>query len=318
MSSFGELKRLELRSVWQKEAHQFTPWLAKNITPLGEALGLDLELEQREAPVGDFSVDLLARDLGTGRLVVIENQFGATNHDHLGKLITYAAGFDAGAVIWVCEIIREEHRQALDWLNQRTDTETHFFGVVVEILQIDESKPAYNFRPVVLPNEWQKLQKSTSRQQLTSRREAYRDYFQSLIDELREDHRFTRARLAQPQNWCTFSTGLSGVSYGASFALGDRVRTELYFGTSDAELNKRLFDSLYEQKEEVEKEFGEPLEWERLDDKTASRVALYRPGSIDDEAILGEIHKWHVGKLLKLKQVFGRRLTRLKRGLMSA
>jgi hypothetical protein len=312
MNDFGKLKRLELSSVWRHEASEFTPWLAENIQRLGEALGMELEMEQREASMGDFSVDILARDLGTDRLVVIENQFGSTNHDHLGKLLTYAAGFDAGAVIWICENIREEHRQALDWLNQRTDSSTHFFGIIVELLQIDESRPAYNFRPVVLPNEWQKQQKRRGERTLSSKGEAYRKYFQKLIDELRNEHNFTGARIGQPQNWYSFATGLSGVSYTASFTQGGRVRAEVYIGTSDEDFNKKLFDYLYEEKDQIENEFEEPLEWERLDSRIASRVAIYRYGSIDDQDLDG-IRHWHIEKLLKLKKVFGPRITRFRK-----
>ena len=121
MPEFGELKPVDIRELWPNEAHHFTPWLADNIERLGEAVGMDLEILAREAEVGDFSLDLLAKDLGSGRNVVIENQFGATDHDHLGKLLTYAAGVDAVAVIWLTETVREEHREAIEWLNRRTE-----------------------------------------------------------------------------------------------------------------------------------------------------------------------------------------------------
>jgi len=305
MIDFGELKRLNLRDIWSNEAIDFTPWLADNIEALGEALGLDLELQGREESVGDFSLDLLAKDLGSGKTVIIENQLTSTDHDHLGKLLTYAAGFDASFVIWVFEKMRDEHRQALDWLNQRTDSETQFFGVSVEILQIEASKPAYNFKPVVFPNEWQKSKRSKKSSGISPRAEAYRNFFQNLIDELREKHKFTGARIGQPQSWYAFSSGYQGVVYDSSFAQGKRMRTGLYIDTGDLDKNKKLFDWLHERTETIENNFHEKIDWERLDDKRACRIIVYRPGSIEDtEEELKKIHEWSISRLLKFKEVF--------------
>lgn len=200
MLNFSELKRIPLREKWNHEASDFTPWLESNIQILGDALGMDLEVVDREVPVGDFFLDLLARDLGSSRTVVIENQLTQTDHDHLGKLLTYAAGFDASIVVWVSEEVRDEHRQAMEWLNQRTDTETQFFAVVPEVLQIDDSNPALEFKLIVSPNEWQKFQKQKTSTNLTPRQEKYKGYFQALIDELREEHEFTGARAGLPQS----------------------------------------------------------------------------------------------------------------------
>jgi len=311
MPEFGELKSVDIREVWTNEARAFTPWLAENIDRLGEALGMDLEVVAREADIGDFSLDLLAKDLGTGRHVVIENQFGATDHGHLGKLITYAAGVDAAAVVWLTETVRDEHRQALEWLNRRTDSEIHFFAVGVEVVQIDQSRPAVLFKPVVFPNEWQRATRESAERQASPRGEAYQRYFQVLIDELREKHRFTGARAAQPQSWYAFSSGVQGFTYGTSFAQGGRVRAELYIDQGDGDRNKGLFDSLLKQKEPIEQEFMGPLEWDRLDGRQACRVAVYRDGSIDmPEEALAEIRAWAVETLLRLKRVFGPRLSR--------
>ena len=138
--NFGELKTLNPRVAWPNEARDFTPWLASHITNLGQVLDMQLELTATETRIGDFCLDILAKDLNSDLQVIIENQFGPTNHDHLGKLLTYAAGIDATAVVWVAEEIREEHREAMEWLNRRTDADTHFFAVVVEVIQIDDSR----------------------------------------------------------------------------------------------------------------------------------------------------------------------------------
>ena len=133
MIKLGELRRLNPRQVWADEARDFTPWLAENLPRLSEVLGMDLELTDREAAVGDFSCDLLAKDLGTGHIVIIENQFGPTNHDHLGKLLTYAAGLEAEAIVWVADKVRDEHRQVLEWLNRHTDASIKFFALAIGV-----------------------------------------------------------------------------------------------------------------------------------------------------------------------------------------
>lgn len=308
MVKLGELKRLNPRQVWADEARDFTPWLAENLPRLAEVLGLDLELTVREAGVGDFSCDLLTKDVGTGRIVIIENQFGPTNHDHLGKLLTYAAGLEAEAIVWVAEKIRDEHRQTLEWLNRHTDAAIRFFALAIEVLQIEMSPPAVNFRLVVFPNEWQRTTKESA-EGTSPRGEAYRRYFQALLDDLREKHRFTSARVGLAQNWYSFRSGVPGVDYGTSFAQGGRVRAETYIDFGDADANKALFDRLHAEREMFERAFGETLSWERLDERRASRIAAYRPGSIDvgpDE--LEDLRKWAIDRLLKFRSVFGPRI----------
>ena len=312
MPEFGKIKKLNIRDIWQHEAHNFTPWLAENLDKLGESVGMDLELVEQEASVGNFSLDILAKDLSTGHNVIIENQFGDTDHDHLGKMLTYAAGFEASKVIWISENVRDEHRQTIEWLNQRTDTDTQFFAIEIEVFKVDDSKPAYNFKPIVFPNEWRKSKKEGWKDSSSAKGEAYREYFQSLMDELRNKHSFTKAKIAQPINWYIFPTGISGISYGTSFAQGGRVRAELYIDVGDSDKNKKLFDWLFEQKQTIESEFGESLDWEKLDDRRASRIAIYREGSIDDVEILKEIQTWAIQELLKFRKAFSSRLKTYK------
>lgn len=303
MTDFGELKSVEVREIWNNEATDFTPWLVDNIDKLGEALGMELEVREREADVGDFSLDILAKDLGSGRAVIIENQLEETDHDHLGKLLTYAGGFDAGVLVWIATGLRDEHRQALEWLNEHTSRDIDCFGVVIEVIKIDNSKPAYHFKPVVFPNEWQKdWNRGTTTK--SPKAEAYRNYFQALIDELRTKHKFTGAKIGQPQNWYSFSSGVPGIIFSNVFVQGGKIRAEVYIDFQDKEKNKTLFDKLKQYKEVIEQDLGNELSWERLDDRRASRIGIYRDGSIDLSAeTLDELRKWSIEKLLHLKKV---------------
>jgi len=303
MTDFGEIRPVDIRGIWPNEATDFTPWLVDNIDRLGQALGMEIEVQESEAGVGDFSLDIMAKDLGTGRTVVIENQLTETDHDHLGKLLTYAGGLDAGVLVWIAKELRDEHRKALEWLNEHTDPDVDFFGVVIEVMQIDNSKPAFNFKPVVFPNEWQK-DKGGGRPVASAKGEAYRAYFQDLIDELRTKHKFTGAKVGQPQNWYSFSSGVRGVIFTNSFAQGGKVRAEFYIDLQDKDENKNLFDRLLTQQAAIEKEYGTSLAWERLDDKQASRIAAYREGSIDDPPeTRAELLQWSIENLLRLKKV---------------
>ncbi len=312
MKALESIKQVDPRSVWANEAHDFTPWLASNLSELTAALGIELELQSKEAPVGDFSVDILAHDLNRDRPVVIENQLTPTDHDHLGKLITYASGYDASTIVWIATEIREEHRQALDWLNLHSDEDTEFFGVLLEVLQIADSPNAVRFRPVAAPNDWRKQRvRSASKGAVSDKGRAYQEFFQRLIDELREKHHFTNARKAQPGNWYSFSSGVSGATYVANFGRAG-LSAQVYIDFEDEAINKGAFDTLKEQKQQIESDFGEPLQWERLDDKRACRIAAYCDGQIEDPPDkLAQLHRWTVEYLLKIRRVFGDRLREL-------
>ena len=312
MAELARIERVDLREVWSNEAADFTPWLQENVDQLGDALGMDLEVEEREASVGTFSLDLLARD-GGGRPVIIENQLGTTDHTHLGQILTYAAGQNASVIVWIAREFRDEHRAALDFLNSRTGEDTEFFGVGIELWRIEGSRAAVNFDLVVTPNEWRKQAAGKSREGGPSERgERYRLFFQELMDALREGHEFTRARKAQPQSWYSFSSGTRWFTYGASFAAHGRARVELYIDSTDRERNKQAFDRLEQQKEVFESDLDTTLEWERLENRRASRISILRPGSIDDnQETQEEIRQWMIDRLLAFRRVFGPRLPEL-------
>ncbi len=303
--SLGKLERRDPKTVWKTEYGDFTPWLAEHLELLGEALDLDLELVRTETAVGDFLCDIEAREVGTNRPVIVENQLGPTDHRHLGQLLTYAGGLDATVVVWISPDIRDEHRKALDWLNRHTDERVDFFGVRLEVLRIDESKPAVQFRPVAFPNK----PPVPPPEDVSERGMIYKKFFQALIDELREKHKFTNMKKAPTYSWCNFSSGGSGIHYSAAFTK-DGLRTGIELASSSKERNKRIFDWFSANREGIDAELGESLTWERRDLKQASYIWVSRPNTSfrDADEHGDELRRWAVEHLLRLKKVFGPKL----------
>lgn len=303
---FGTIVYVPLREIWPGEATHFTPWLAEHLAVLSEKLGMDLDLEAVEGSAGDFSADIVARDLSTNRLVVIENQFGSTDHRHLGQIITYSSVLGAGVVVWIAETIRAEHKSAIDFLNQNLKEGLQLYAIEVGVIRIGDSKPAYTFNTICAPSEAQLGAIDTVKGD-SDTGQKYRAYFQGLIDELRTVHKFTNAKAGQPQSWYDFASENSKVfKYSTSFAKGGRVRAEVYIDSGDKARNESLFDVLIAQRTAIQAEFGDAeLQWERLDAKRACRIAVYRDGDIDvDSDGITEIRKWVVLNLLRFKQVF--------------
>ncbi len=310
MQKLGTLKRVDPRSVWEHEAQDFTPWLRDNIELLAETVGLELDLVETESPVGGYAVDLYAKDLNTGRWVIIENQLEQTDHTHLGQLMTYGAGKEAGVVIWISPKFRDEHREALDWLNEITDESVSFFGIELEVLQIDKSLRAPHFKLVAQPNEWRKIIK---RPTVSSRQQAYGDFFTALLERVKGKYpHLTRATKAYPQNWFFFPVGRSGFSISVAFAQGGIFRVELYIDTRDKGRNKGAFDALCEDRQEIEHDIGQAVVWERLDDRQASRLYCSRDGIItDDSDHLEELRDWAVELVWTFRKVFEPRVRAL-------
>lgn len=308
MPELGALTEVDLREVWNYEARNFTPWLRENIDRLNQVLGLDIEITESEGSVGPFAVDLVGRDLGSGRIVIIENQLSPTDHTHLGQLLTYTAGRGAKIVIWISPQFREEHRQALDWLNENTGEDQAFFGIEIKLVRIDDSRPAPLFKLVSQPNEWQKSVAST--RATSARGEAYKAFWTAFLEKLKERAPgMTNAKKGLPQNWFNISAGRSGFAYAVAFKLKGRFGVELYIDTGDKEKNKQFFEQLYGQKDSIEQELGMVLSWERLDNARACRIAALCEGRIDiGERELADLQDWAIATLIKFRKVFGKRI----------
>lgn len=210
--ALSRLKKINLREAWKHEATDFTNWLAEdeNLQLLSEEIGIDISLIQTEASVGKFSVDILAEEDNTGRKIVIENQLEATNHDHLGKVITYASGFDAEIVIWIVKDVRDEHKRAVDWLNEHTDEKINIFAIRMELWQIGDSPYAPKFHVVSKPNDWAKaIKQTTSRSDLSDRRLMQLEFWTKFKEYASKHGSMLRLRKAYPQHWFDISIGSS-------------------------------------------------------------------------------------------------------------
>jgi len=268
----GKLVRIDPRRVW-KDEREFNAWLVDNIGLLAETLGIELEVVETESEVGEFRADIIARDLsGEDKFVVIESQLGKTDHEHLGKVITYSAGKKASAVVWISPEFREEHKSALDWLNENS-SEARFFGIELEVLRIDDSRPAVHFSVVPRPDEWRR---ERTRPAFTGRALLYQQFFQELAERLYSE-RLAKTRRGLPQNFLSLGAGRSGFWYAAAFTRDNKFKIELSIDMGDYDRNKEAFDLLKGDRSKIEEEIGLELEWNRLDEARCSRIAAYYP-----------------------------------------
>ena len=298
---FGKLEVLDLRTAWANEATNFTPWLADNIQVVGDILGLELELREREASVGAFSCDLHATDMASGRAVIIENQLEATDHSHLGQLLTYAAGLDASIVVWIAREIRDEHRAALDWLNRKTSSETTFFAVVPRVFRIDNSRPTYELQLIVSPNEWEKDGAHSTNTGPSPRGLQYKTFYQSLIDLARKEG-FRGLKNALPQNWIRLTSERADIGYYLSFTKYKTFAVQIYLEASDPDLNKQRFDAAYAHQSELGLCVDRQLIWERLNDSKGARISASIDLSINSSTEQLEAERlWAVNTLAQFR-----------------
>ena len=307
----GKLTRVDAREVWRLEAEEFTPWLAENLALLNQALGLQIELTERERQVGAFAVDIFGKEVGSGAEVVIENQLAQTDHSHLGQLLTYAAGLDAKVVIWISPRFRDEHSQAIDWLNRHTPPEMSFFAVELELLRIDDSPPAPHFKIVAEPSEWQKeVSSEVKRGRRTEREIAYHAFFSALLARVNDLHPgFTSVKSVGYGNWLSFSTGRTGFNINVAIVKPDTLRVELYISTGNADKNRLALQQLREQTAEIEAGLPEPLVWDQM--AKDCRIYVRYEAPVDPANPPEGALDWAAQRTIKFREVFAPRVTSL-------
>ena len=303
----GKLEKVkDLRSVWPHEANDFTKWLAKeeNLAILGDEIGIDIELRSTEARTGSFSTDILAVESNTDNKIIIENQLEQTNHDHLGKIITYASGHDAKTIIWIVKEAREEHRQAIDWLNEHTDEEINIFLCRIELWKIGDSAIAPKFQIISSPNNWTKTMKRSLDNEMTSTKMLQYNYWAKLTEEIDKSYPIFNSRKPQGQNWYDIAIGSSLAHLSLTInTQKSEIKSQLWIKDS-----KPLFDYLYDSKNKIEEELGFNLNWGRLDNKKASYISIINNVNIRDESTWNKSIKWQLDNASKLYNVFSNRI----------
>lgn len=314
--NIGKIEIVPIREAFPHEALHLTRWLEENIEALSVRLGLDLTVTQREKTVGDFHVDLLCEDI-EGRRVIIENQLEKTDHDHLGKVLTYLVNLDAQIAIWVTTNPRPEHQRVIDWLNENTGEDIAFYLVKVEAIRIEGSPYAPLFTVLAQPDI--KIKEiGASKKELTEHEFADRHYkriefWTGLLEKSKALTRLGANKSPAKDHWLGITTGISGIAYNY-LILKDGAGVDLYIDVGAYDRNKLIFDALYVDKEQIESEFGAVFDWRRLDDKRASRIVhKISTGSLRQQETWDELQSQMIEAMIKLDKVLRNRLQNLRK-----
>lgn len=303
-AKLGTLKEVDIRTLWEHEQYDFSNWLAEkeNLELLNEALGLTLSEVENEVYVGAYRCDLVGVDEVTGDKVIIENQLEQSNHEHLGKIITYASGLDASVIVWIVKEAREEHRSAIEWLNNNTDKKINFFLIEVHAYRIGDSLAAPMFEVVEKPNGFIKNAKSQSGLGEFNKSQSERLFFWTKFNEvLITKGKPFNVRKASTDHWYAIAIGYNGVQVILNLVNKDGcIVVELYIND-----DKKLFDQLVLSKDEIEGKIGLKLDWQRLDDKKASRIMYRIPGlNFDDHSNYDALMSDMIDKATLFTKVF--------------
>ena len=304
----GRIQRVPLREVWKHEALDFTTWLQRNVDLVGEVIDLPLEEAQREQSAGNFSVDLVTRD-ESGTPVVIENQLEKSDHDHLGKLLTYLVALEAKTAIWIVSEPRPEHVSAITWLNESSSAS--FYLIKVEAIKIGDSFPAPLLTLVVGPSE-EGREIGKTKGELAEQDDTLLRFWTELQERARSRTTLHAAVSPGRGNWLTTSAGVSGLFFNYIVRKND-ARVELYIDRGgDSAENDEIFDRLYAERNEIEATFGGPLEWERRED--VRRCKVLENLDVDGYANLSnwpEVQETMIDAMIRLEKALGSRIREL-------
>lgn len=309
-NNLSKLKKVQLREVWEHEALDFTNWLAQeqNLAELSSEIGLNIKLIKTEANVGTFNVDILAQEESSDRKIIIENQLEDTDHDHLGKIITYASGYDAETIIWIVKDVRSEHQKAIEWLNEHTDENINFFLIKIELWQIENSNPAPKFEIVVSPNEWAKtIKASPANGELTNTKLSQLEFWSEFKSYVSRIDTKIRLQSPRPQHWYDVSMGSSDAHIALTVNTRDQCLTcGIYIPD-----NKPLYEYLQENKNDIVERLEEEGRW-WIARKASGIDIKYKVSDVFDKSKNEDYFTWLYKKTTLFQQVFQKYLRQYK------
>ena len=302
--AIGKLEEVDIRELWKHEQYDFSEWLSKkeNIENLNDILGLTLVDISKETYVVSYICDLFAKDETTGIKVIIENQLEMSNHDHLGKIITYASGLDAKVVVWIVKEAREEHRSAIEWLNNNTNSNINFFLIEIHAYKIGNSDNAPMFQVIEQPNDFIKNNKSINSNDTMNKSQSQRlEFWNQFNNVLVERGKPFNVRKATTDHWYNVAIGTSDAHIDITLVNKDSViGVELYITD-----NKEFFDKLYQRKDEIENDLGFKLDWRRLNNSKASRIVTFIKGlNFDDHSNYNELINKNIDLAVLMRDTF--------------
>lgn len=300
----GKLEKIkDLRSIWKNEEYDFTPWLAKeqNIKLLSDELGISIKVLKTEASVGKYSLDILAVNEDTNENIIIENQLEITNHDHLGKVLVYGAGYDAKTIIWIVKDYNEEHKQAIEWLNEHSDENINLFLIKIELFKIGDSEIAPHFEIISQPNDWTKtIRSNQNNTELTGMKLVDLNFWQGFSEYLSENNTTFSVRKAQPQHWYSLAIGSSDCHIDLTVNKSGEIACSLWI-----ENNKELFNKFNAHKDEIERELGYAVRWDYKEGSKASSIDIRSDFKLDLKSNdLSKGYEWLLNKSEDFKKVF--------------
>lgn len=301
-------KQINPRKMWPNEAANFTPWLAENIADLGERIGMELEVVGQEVSVGPYSADILAKDVNTDAYVVIENQLEKTNHDHLGKSITYASALGAKTIVWIATDFTEEHKKALDWLNDNTNEDLAFWGIQLELWQISEDTASMRLNVVSTPSTNVKTIKNRTNE--SESRSIQLGFWTKFRDKLEKTKKIPSLQTPQARYWFDVRIGRSNI------LLSDFCNTEksvvgirLYIRSNVVDV---YYPALLARKDEINRALGSEPEWDPNPAAKDKTIALSHQTDLSDPDKVEEALDWLVEQTIIFHRVFSNEVKSIK------